>query len=155
MHSDISLQLMSLVYILILSVVYFSKRKYNFLESKIYKFLLIITMFILFLDVFSYYGILKGIYVGGLSVIISKIYFVSLFVWFILFIFYVFLNKSSIRYDNVSNLLVLSFLTLSFTCFILAANVPFLFEYGKTCILENFTSLQKFIHSLKSSSVSE
>ena len=105
MHSDISLQLMSLVYILILSVVYFSKRKYNFLESKIYKFLLIITMFILCLDIFSYYGILKGIYVGGLSVVISKIYFVSLFIWFILFIFYVFLNKSNVRYDSVSNLL--------------------------------------------------
>lgn len=104
MNGNISLQAMSLIYIFILSIIYFSKRKYNFLESKIYKYLLIITIIILLLDISGGYVTLKGIEVGGLSVITVKTYFVLLFVWFILFLFYVFLNRSETKYDNTRDL---------------------------------------------------
>ena len=104
MNGNISLQAMSLIYIFILSIIYFSKRKYNFLESKIYKYLLIITIIILLLDISGGYVTLKGIEVGGLSVITIKTYFVLLFVWFMLFLFYVFLNRSETKYDNTRDL---------------------------------------------------
>ena len=51
MYKDISVQLVSLLYIVILSLVYFLKRKYNFLESKMYKTLLMITISTLVLDI--------------------------------------------------------------------------------------------------------
>ena len=104
MTGDISLQLMSLVYIFILSMVYFVKRKYNFLESKIYKFLLIVTSIILLLDIAGGYVSLRNISVGVLSVISYKLYFILLFIWFILFIFYVFLNRTDTKYEDVKTL---------------------------------------------------
>ncbi len=104
MNGDISLQLMSLIYIFILSIVYFLKRKYNFLESKIYKFLLAITTIILLLGISCSYLTLRNIYVGNLPAISIKIYFILLFIWFFLFIFYVFLNRTDVKYENIKTL---------------------------------------------------
>ena len=53
MYSEISVQIISLIYVLVLSLVYFLKRKYNFLESKIYKLLLVFTSITLILDIGS------------------------------------------------------------------------------------------------------
>lgn len=55
MYSDISVQIVSLVYIIIFSIVYFSKRKYNFLESRVYKLILLFTIITLLLDIASTY----------------------------------------------------------------------------------------------------
>lgn len=100
MYKDISGQVISLIYVVILSSVYFLKRKYNFLESKIYKFLLTSTIITLLLDIGSMYVIESGLYDGLIIGIVSKIYFISLFVWLILFMFYVLLNKMSVKYEN-------------------------------------------------------
>ena len=101
MYQDISVQLVSLIYVVILASVYFLKRKYNFLESKIYKSLLVSTIGSLLLDIFSMFLVNKD-YVG--VKIFSKLYFISLFIWLILFIFYVILNKMNIKYDNFRSL---------------------------------------------------
>lgn len=104
MYKDISIQLVSLIYIVILSFVYFLKRKYNFLESKIYKVLLIITGITLLLDISSVY-LLDNIIYGSLIVdIFSKVYFVSVFCWVIVFIFYVLLNKSFVKYNSLKEM---------------------------------------------------
>ena len=106
MYSAISLQLVSLIYIFVLSMVYFFKRKYNFMESKIYKFLLIITTFILVLDMASSYVAFKNIYVSdNISMISSKVFLVSLFIWLILLIFYLFLSRSEKKYESLNDLL--------------------------------------------------
>lgn len=102
MYQNISVQLISFIYVIVLASVYFLKRKYNFLESKIYKFLLVSTIGSLFLDIFNIF-LLKN---GFLNIkIFSKLYFISLFVWLILFIFYVILNKMSDKYDDFKSLM--------------------------------------------------
>ena len=55
MFNAISLQFASFIYVLVLAIVYFLKRKYNFMESKVYKTLLIVTMFVLVFDMLNVY----------------------------------------------------------------------------------------------------
>lgn len=105
MYQVVSAQLVSLIYIIILSAVYFLKRKYNFLESKIYKALLVSIIITLSLDIFSIYILSSGLYGDIITLLFSKLYFISLFVWLILFIFYVLLNKTTVKYDNFKSLM--------------------------------------------------
>lgn len=105
MYQDISVQIMGLIYVLILSFVYFLKRKYNFLESRVYKSLLICTIITLVLDITSMFIIEKVRYLSFVRILLIKCYFISLFIWLIIFIGYVFLNKSDIKYDNFKSLL--------------------------------------------------
>ena len=113
MYKDISVQLVSLLYIIILSVVYFLKRKYNFLESKVYKSLLVSTMVSLLLDIVSMYVLDCGLYSNFVGLVFSKLYFISLFVWIVLFIFYILLNKTLVKYDNFKTLMKKSVLCKS------------------------------------------
>ena len=53
MYQEVAGQIVSLIYIFILSLVYFLKRKYNFLESKFYKSLLVVTIISIILDISS------------------------------------------------------------------------------------------------------
>ncbi len=105
MYQDISVQIMGLIYVLILSFVYFLKRKYNFLESRVYKSLLICTIITLVLDITSMFIIEKVRYLNFVRILLIKCYFISLFIWLIIFIGYVFLNKSDVKYDNFKSLL--------------------------------------------------
>ncbi len=105
MYSDISVQLVSFIYVFILSMVYFLKRKYNFLESRVYKFLLIVTMGTLLLDISSMYVIKNSIYGSILPMILSKVYFVFLMVWLVMFITYVLLNRTNIKYNTFRELM--------------------------------------------------
>ena len=100
-----SLQIVSFIYIFVLSMVYFLKRKYNFVESTIYKFLLIITMFILILDMINTYISFNNISITIISIVISKVYFVGLFIWLVLFIFYIFLSRCTTKYESFKILL--------------------------------------------------
>jgi len=100
MYNEISMQLMSFIYILILSFVYFLKRKYNFLESRVYKILLVFTMIMLIFDIVSMFVIEEVIYMSMIARIVSKLYFTSLLFWIILFIIYVFLNKTNVKFDT-------------------------------------------------------
>lgn len=105
MYQVMSAQLISLIYIIILAIVYFLKRKYNFLESKVYKSLLISIIVTLFLDVFSIYIVDSRLFDGVIITLIPKLYFISIFIWLIIFIFYVILNKNSVKYDNFKSLI--------------------------------------------------
>lgn len=105
MYNDIAVQLISFIYILVLSLVYFLKRKYNFLESRIYKSLLIMAGITLLLDIGSIWLIDDGNMSKIGCMIITKTYFISLLGWIILFISYVLLNKSTIKYKNMNELL--------------------------------------------------
>ena len=104
MYSEISVQIISLIYVLVLSLVYFLKRKYNFLESKIYKLLLVFTSITLILDIGSMFIIEEKILENVICLMISKLYFISLLVWIILFILYVILNMVNEKYGSLEEL---------------------------------------------------
>lgn len=103
MYSDISVQIVSLVYIIIFSIVYFSKRKYNFLESRVYKLILVFTIITLLLDISSMYLIEGNTLYTMFSTIIVKLYYMSLFTFIILFISYILLNRTDVKYDTFSD----------------------------------------------------
>lgn len=105
MYNDISVQIMGLIYVLILSFVYFLKRKYNFLESRVYKSLLICTIVTLILDIFSMFAVEKLTDLTFIKMLLIKSYFVSLIIWLIIFIGYVFLNKTNVKYNGFSELI--------------------------------------------------
>ena len=123
MYKDISVQLISLIYIVILSSVYFLKRKYNFLESKIYKSLLLSAVCSLVLDIASMYIVDSGIYNDLISNVFSKLYFISLFIWLMLFVFYVILNKMAVKYDSFGTLMKNSIVS---KCFIIFSIILFI-----------------------------
>lgn len=100
MFNDISLQIVSLVYVLVLSTVYFVKRKYNFLESKIYKILLGVTFLTLLIDI-------ANIFISNskLLLVTSILYCFGLFFWLMLFISYILLSMSNKKYENFKMLI--------------------------------------------------
>lgn len=88
MFNSISIQICSLVYVVMLIVVYLYKRKYNSLENGVYKVMLINTLFILIMDLMSIYTIgnfasftfINGVFTRGFLVLVSF--------WFGLFLLY-------------------------------------------------------------------
>ena len=123
MYEYVSAQLVSFIYIVILSIVYFLKRKYNFLESKVYKSILIATIVTLFFDIFGMYILDCGLYNSVLTQLFSKLYFMSLFIWLVLFVFYVLLNKALVKYDNFKTLIKESMLC---KCWLVISSVLFI-----------------------------
>lgn len=101
MLNAISLQLFSFIYVFVLSMVYFRKRKYNFIESRIYKYLLIFTMIVLILDGINAYLIFND---NLNSIILTKLHFVCLFIWFVLFAIYILLSRSNNKYESFKEL---------------------------------------------------
>ena len=104
MFNAISLQFASFIYVIVLAVVYFLKRKFNFMESKVYKALLIVTMFVLVFDILNIYITVKNIYIFGVLPVITELYFISLFVWLILFVSYVLLSRNTKKFDSLKTL---------------------------------------------------
>lgn len=104
MFNEISLQISSLVYVIVLAVVYFIKRRYNFLESKVYKGLLAVTCISLLLDIANIYiSHLDGNYTSVTN-ILSLIYCICLFFWLILFTSYLLLSMSNKKYEKLKHL---------------------------------------------------
>ena len=134
MFNAISLQFASFIYVLVLAIVYFLKRKYNFVESKIYKALLIVTMFVLIFDMLNIYITVKSIYIFGILALISELYFVCLFIWLILFVSYVLLSRNNKKYESIGALAVehpITYLWIGIivVVFILLIIAQFLVEY--------------------------
>ena len=134
MFNAISLQFASFIYVLVLAIVYFLKRKYNFVESKIYKVLLIVTMFVLIFDMLNIYIMVKSIYIFGILALISELYFISLFVWLILFVSYVLLSRNNKKFESIGALaeehpVTYLWIGIIVVVFILLIIAQFLIEY--------------------------
>jgi len=97
MSNNIILQLDSFIYVAILSIIYFTKRKYNFVESKIYKTLLIVIMITIIFDSIS---IITNENVGFLIFLYRS----CLYVWLSLFLSYTFLSCNNKKYEKVKDM---------------------------------------------------
>ena len=104
MFNEISLQIFSLVYVIVLATVYFVKRRYNFLESKVYKILLATTCITLLLDIANIYIHHLGSEYVHLLNHASLLYCISLFFCLILLITYLFLNMGNKKYEKIKDL---------------------------------------------------
>lgn len=113
---EMSIQICNLVYIVILQLIYFLKRKYNFLESKIYKGLLVLSTLVLTCDIANIYDSYNNLTVT-ITNILSKVYFVLLLLWSIVFFAYVMLSKTDKKYDNLRDLFHKNIFSKIFTIF--------------------------------------
>ena len=104
MYNYLSLDFANFIYVLVLAIVYFLKRKYNFLESKTYKVLLISILFILLVDTTINYITYINPNLSNILPVMSEIYFVCLFIWLNLFFTYILLSRSNHKYDSFKKL---------------------------------------------------
>ncbi len=107
MYDTMKLEICSLLYIIILQCIYFVKRKYNFVESKIYKVLLLLTTFLLVSDISAIYFSYKYGIDNIIPPIFIRIYFISLIIWSMLYLAYILVNKLKDKnnYDSIISLI--------------------------------------------------
>ena len=95
MFNNIALQLVSFAYLAILSIIYFTKRNYNFLESKVYKVMLVMTMITIVFDSVN-------ILTEGNIYPLGFFYRACLYSWLVLFISYTFLSCKDKKYEKLN-----------------------------------------------------
>ena len=93
MFNSISIQICSLTYVIMLIIVYLYKRKYDSLENRTYKYLLINTIFILILDLMSIFIIKNHLEYKFISKIFIKGFLSLVMLWFLLFFLYIILSQ--------------------------------------------------------------
>lgn len=125
MGNNISYTLCSLFFSIMLIIVFFSKKRLQSVENKIYSWLIITNFFGLIIQISC--GVFTPMTSGSISsMIFTKIYFIYLLTWLFLFIFYTFFiskkdNSNNIFYSNI----VLSILCFIYSiCFIVLAISP-------------------------------
>lgn len=119
-----------LIFIGILMLVFFSKERINNIETKIYKYLLILTSIGLSLDIFT--GVLYNVginYANFFYMLASKLVFVYIVLWLLLFSFYI---KSLSEPDDSKSLktifYVFLFTFIILTPFILILPVNYIYQ---------------------------
>lgn len=89
MFGSVCFQFISLVYIFLLIIVYFSKKRFNSLENRIYMILIITNMIGLILDISSVYTIVHMDSIPMINSIITKLYLMYLITWITLLTLYI------------------------------------------------------------------
>ena len=129
MGNSIFFQIASLFYVVLLAIVYFSKRRLNSIDNKIYKYLIIVNIVALFLDVFSIYTILNLNKLFLINYIVTRLYVAFAVAWIILFtiyIFYISIYKTQEEYEKNKTKLK-KFSIISFFIFICYLILLFIF----------------------------
>ena len=140
MGAGVLLTIGSLLYIILLVIVYYSKEKMPTLENKIFKMIMMTSLIGIIIHLFLYM-LMIGIGTSNIiTILISKLYLVYLVTWMILFTLYVFIisskNKQTIEktYKNVMQIIVVVILSLSVVIFMLPLNfhstIGQMYSYG-------------------------
>lgn len=134
--SRVSFSICSFIYIIIFSIVYFSKTRINLVENKIYTLLLITTIVGLSIDIIGYFAFLDGVANSVKNLGIAKIYLIYYFTWIYLLTIYTYIISTKQKKTNFTNL----FKKLSKLYIIIILIIPLL----KTKIEITNTSLYSF-----------
>lgn len=122
----IVLQVISLIYIAMLAIVYFSKKRMDSLENKVFSILIMTNIFGLIIDVVSTSLALRHM-TGFLLTLSSKIYLVYLLAWILLLTVYIFIISSKNEekkkvFDKVYGISIGVFVVSSIVLMILPLN---------------------------------
>ena len=90
MSSGIFFQLISLIYMSLLILVYFSKKRLDTIENKIFKVLMITNFIGLVIDIMSVYTIMNMNKIPNMNAFITKLYLAYLLSWIFIFTLYIF-----------------------------------------------------------------
>lgn len=116
--SNIAFLLVSLLYVIMTTILFFTKRKLNTLENKVFSFIIIVNIFGIILDLTSVtmaFGSNRGI----VFVLVNKLYLVYLLTWISLFLLYTLyislkesIRKKITRLVKINYFLVLSLIII-------------------------------------------
>ena len=123
--SNMYFQIFSFIYITMLIIIYFSKKRLLSFENKIYVYMLIANFFGLILDVLSIFTIINIDYYPVLNFIITRLYLLYLLFWVSLFTIYTMSlclndNKNLEKSQNkIFKIFMILFVIFSFVIFLL------------------------------------
>lgn len=127
MFGSICFQIISLIYILLLIIVYFSKKRLSSLENNIYMVLLITNMIGLILDISSIYTIIHRDSIPIINMLVTKFYLMYLITWITLMTLYIIVismdkKKKQDSFKKVSSILFVFYTIVVMLMFILPLN---------------------------------
>ena len=112
--------LTSLFYLILLTIVYFSKKRFTNIENKIFKFMIIANLIGIILDVSSM--IVVPLQPDSfLATLINKFYLIYLITWITLFTFYTFFVSKydkNIVYNKLKSIKIIFYLIIMLVCFL-------------------------------------
>lgn len=138
MEISISVICCSLLYSIMVAIVYFSKRKINTVENKIYSFLMKINVFGLLLELGSAFFIAfqdVSPFYATMMVLVNKAFLIYLLVWVFTFTFYIFYISFSRRENFKEKMMrnkgwIYLFISISFLLILLLViNLPLYYYY--------------------------
>ena len=152
MISSVIIQMCALVYLILLSIIYFSKDKINTIENKIYKYTVIINLFCVLLDILSIFTIH---YFNGtlFNLLVSKLYLISILLWIATLTIYIFAiskkNDGNEKANKVNHFLrILSFVLFLICCFYIGfLKINFVNEPG---IIYSYGPAPDFVYKVTS-----
>lgn len=110
---SIFFQSISLVYVMLIGMVYFSKKRINNIENKLYGTLIITNMFGLVLDIFSVYTIIHMNEIPIINLIVTKAYLIYLLTWItILTIYMKAISNTNNRYIQFLFIYIISLILI-------------------------------------------
>ncbi len=130
MFSGLYFSIISLIYCILLNIVFFSKERIDSLENKIYSLLLPVNLFGILIGFLCYITILNMDVIPFINYLVTKIYLIYTIIWITIFTYYVyaitFLNGKTGRFLKTKkfnkhlNLLI----TILIVCFIIVFCLP-------------------------------
>lgn len=153
----------SMFYSALLIIVYFSKRRLNTLENRIYRILTVTNFISLVIELVSYIVTINGDKFPMFTSIFNKVYLVCLLTWLLLFAYYTFLisfkRKINLRFNNkelykkITGVFFKIYLIAAFALLVLPlyynnANINSIYSYGPGSLLCTIMSSICIIASL-------
>ncbi len=131
MISSVYFQIISLVYILLLIIVFFSKKRLKTVENSIYITLAIINAIGLILDISSVYTIINRESIPIINAIVTKAYLIYLLTWISLLTIYIFIisMKENNNLHNISKKYIYFFSIFYLISFTLIAFLPLYYKH--------------------------
>ena len=144
MFKSIGLTLVGLIFLILVLIMYMTKKKYNSLRNDLFKFLLFLTLFMLIIELCYVPAIKYQDVIFNYDIVLSRIFCYSVIVWIVSFFFYVTnLNDSNNKEENKKKTFIISFIISLALCIL--DTLPF---------FKLKTSLQNGIYIISGSAIS-
>lgn len=99
MISSIGLTIVGLVFTLVIAVVYFSKKKYSDSENVLYRFMVILTIFLFFLEIYCVFTMKHRDKFPLFNELMCRLYILGAVTWFVCLLIYVWISGN----DELNN----------------------------------------------------
>lgn len=132
MSSGIFFQVISIIYMILLLIVYYAKQRLDTIENKIFRILMITNFIGLIIDIFSVYTIKVMSQFPILNLIVTKMYLVYLLCWIYIFTLYIFAisRKDGIKFKKVIKIII----TLLIISIVVMSCLPLLYKDNGTTV---------------------